>query len=65
VGPASGAARLAALAINPEVSAAALCPPPPLVSSHQPDGARHQLLAGRFGRFKALYNALAPHFPAG
>lgn len=65
VGPALGAARLAALAINPEVSAAALCPPPPLVSSHQPDGARHQQLAGRFARFKALYNALAPHFPAG
>lgn len=65
VGPALGAARLAALALNPEVAAAALCPPPPLVSSYQPDQQRHQLLSARFARFKALYGAVEPFFAAG
>ena len=62
VGPALGAARLAALALNPDVAAATLCPPPPLVSSHQPDPQRHQALTTRYNSFKALYDALKPHF---
>lgn len=62
VGPALGAARLAQLAMNPAVAAATLCPPPPLVSSHQPDPIRHQALAVRFNKFKALYDAVQPHF---
>ncbi len=62
VGPALGAARLAQLAIQPERSLSDICPPPPLVSQHQPDPQRHALLQGRYQRFLALYQALTPHF---
>ena len=62
VGPALGAARLAALALNPDIPAATLCPQPPLVSAHQPDIARHAQLSPRFLKFKQLYEALKPHF---
>lgn len=62
VGPALGAARLARLAIEPQTALAVICPPPPVVSQHQPDPERHTVLAARYQRFKALYLALAPHF---
>lgn len=62
VGPALGAARLAHLAMEPDTALDVLCPPPPLVSQHQPDAKRHAALAKRYSKFKALYQALAEHF---
>jgi xylulokinase len=64
VGPALGAARLARMAVEPQTPMDEICPPPPIVSQHQPDPKRHQLLQQRFLRFKALYQALEPHFSA-
>jgi xylulokinase len=62
VGPALGAARLARLAMEPETALDLLCPPPPVVSQHQPDAKRHAALAKRYSKFKALYQSLAEHF---
>jgi len=62
VGPALGAARLARLALEPAAALADICPPPPVVSQHQPEPNRHAMLAVRYQRFKALYQTLAPHF---
>ncbi|WP_337880778.1 xylulokinase [Rheinheimera sp.] len=62
VGPALGAARLAQLAMNPDQPLAAICPPPPVVSTHQPDAQRHALLTSRYQRFMALYHAVSPLF---
>ena len=62
VGPALGAARLAQLAMNPDKPLSALCPPPPVVSQHQPDATRHAVLSQRYQRFIALYQAVSPLF---
>ncbi|WP_233010818.1 xylulokinase [Rheinheimera faecalis] len=62
VGPALGAARLARLAMEPDTALNVLCPPPPVVSQHQPDAKRHAALAKRYSKFKALYQSLAEHF---
>ncbi|MDX3773396.1 xylulokinase [Chromatiaceae bacterium AAb-1] len=62
VGPALGAARLARLALEPQANLSELCPPPPVVSQHLPDAERHAVLAGRYSKFKALYQSLAGHF---
>ncbi|WP_102797767.1 xylulokinase [Bowmanella denitrificans] len=62
VGPALGAARLAQLAMHPEQAVTDLCPPPPVVTVHQPNPVEHSRLAKRLTRFKALYQALNKHF---
>lgn len=62
VGPALGAARLAHLAMEPDTALDLLCPPPPVVSQHQPDTQRHVALAKRYSKFKALYQSLVEHF---
>jgi xylulokinase len=62
VGPALGAARLARLAMEPDTAIHLLCPPPPVVSLHQPDASRHAALAKRYCTFKALYQSLTEHF---
>ncbi len=60
VGPALGAAKLAQIALNPDIPLADLCPPLPLEATHIPDPARHALYAERRKTFKALYQQLAP-----
>ncbi len=62
VGPALGAARLAWLALEPQAALSDICPQPALVSRHLPDAERHAVLAGRYSKFKALYQSLAGHF---
>jgi len=60
VGPALGAARLAQLALHPEMSPETLLPTLPLEQRHQPDSARHQHYQARRTHFARLYQQLAP-----
>jgi len=62
VGPALGAARLARLALEPQMKLAEVCPPPPLISQHLPDPERHAMLAERYSKFKDLYYSLNQYF---
>jgi xylulokinase len=58
VGPALGAARLARIALNPDLDIAQLLPPLPLEQVHQPDPARHGEHTERRETFTALYGQL-------
>lgn len=59
VGPALGAARLAQLAIYPDVAPESLLPPLPLEQRHQPDAKRHALYQEQRAIFARLYQQLA------
>ena len=62
-GAALGAARLGQLACGaPE---AAVCSRPPVSRTFEPRAPSRALLAGRLGRFRALYRAVAPVFRNG
>ncbi len=61
-GGAMGAARLAWLALGGTLDQ--VCTTPPVQRVHTPDAQRHALLQQRHQRFKALYPALLPQFPA-
>ena len=66
-GGALGAARLAWLASQGRVDAAALaqvCPPPPVAQRFVPDAAERAVLLPRHARFQALYRTLLPAFGA-
>ena len=66
-GAALGAARLAWLASQGRVDAAALaqvCPPPPVAQRFVPDAAERAVLLPRHARFQALYRTLLPAFGA-
>ncbi|CNJ38528.1 xylulose kinase [Yersinia aldovae] len=60
VGPALGAARLAQIAINPNVPLADLLPPLMLEQRHLPDAQRYNYYSGRRIIFKKLYQQLLP-----
>ncbi|MDW9425956.1 xylulokinase, partial [Yersinia enterocolitica] len=60
VGPALGAARLAQIALNPDVPLAELLPALPLEQTHLPNTLRHQYYATRRAIFKKLYQQLLP-----
>ncbi|HDL8420299.1 TPA: xylulokinase [Yersinia enterocolitica] len=60
VGPALGAARLAQIALNPDVPLAELLPALPLEQTHLPNTQRHQYYAARRVIFKKLYQQLLP-----
>ncbi|MGA2024164.1 MAG: xylulokinase [Steroidobacteraceae bacterium] len=62
VGPALGAARLAALAVRGS-SIEALCVPPPVVRIVEPDASEVNRLRERSERFRSLYRALRDQFP--
>ena len=66
VGPALGAARLARLALEPDVPLDDVCPQPPIVAVREPDLARHAWYRDvRRPTFRALYRALEPVFATG
>lgn len=60
-GPAFGAARLARLAATGE-DPAAVCLKPPVEAEIAPDPALAQAYAERLAGFRALYQAVSPHF---
>jgi xylulokinase len=62
VGPAFGAARLAALAVG-HASERELCIPPPVARIIEPDPIEVRRLRERSERFRGLYRALRDHFP--
>ncbi|HXN11278.1 MAG TPA: FGGY-family carbohydrate kinase, partial [Steroidobacteraceae bacterium] len=62
VGPALGAARLAALSVG-HASEQELCLPPPLVRVVEPQPAEVDRLRERYARFRQLYLALRDQFP--
>lgn len=59
IGPALGAARLAQMALQPEVAAETLLPPLPLEQRHQPDPERYQHYQRQRAIFARLYQQLA------
>jgi xylulokinase len=63
VGAAFGAARLALLATEPNTRAEDVCIPPPILDRIEPPSWA-DMLAPRFERFRRLYQALHPLFPA-
>jgi xylulokinase len=63
IGAALGAARLGQLACG--ASEAAVCRRPPVSRAFEPSPAARGVLADRFGRFRALYRAVAPLFRGG
>jgi len=62
VGPALGAARLAALCVG-HASESQLCAPPPLIRVIEPQPAQVDRLRERYARFRQLYHALRDQFP--
>jgi len=58
VGPALGAARLAQLAMNPEMSIADICPVPELIECHQPNPTLQAYYSKRRAKFSQLYQQL-------
>ena len=62
VGPALGAARLAQLAINHDLTLEQICPQPKLEAIFTPDKARAKIYAERRLKFKQLYRQLTPLF---
>ncbi len=60
VGPALGAARLAQIAMNPDVSLADLLPALALEQTHLPDPQKHHYYTDRRVTFKKLYQQLLP-----
>jgi xylulokinase len=65
VGPALGAARLARLAAEPDVSLDEACPAPPVTAAFEPDAARHAyFLQTRHPLFRRSYEQLKPLYAA-
>lgn len=62
VGPALGAARLAHLAMNPEIKPSYICPFPKLVKTFEPDNSYFDIYLKRRQKFRELYFAVEPHF---
>jgi xylulokinase len=62
VGPAFGAARLAALSIR-EASERTLCTAPPVARVIEPDPIEVERLRARYERYRSLYRALRDQFP--
>ncbi|WP_159567715.1 xylulokinase [Budvicia diplopodorum] len=60
VGPALGAARLAQIAVNPNIPLAELCPELPLEQLHSPVAERHHYYQERRVIFRQLYQQLLP-----
>lgn len=60
VGPALGAAKLAQIALSPNISLADLCPELPLEHTHYPNRDKHIAYAEQRKTFKALYQQLLP-----
>ncbi|OXH93059.1 hypothetical protein CA831_00180, partial [Burkholderia multivorans] len=59
-------ARLARLAVEPDVPLDIVCPQPPVLAVREPDRARHAWYRDvRRPTFRALYRALEPVFAAG
>lgn len=64
VGPALGAARLAQLAANPDMSVSDICQAPEVVCTHTPNKDKHLAYAKRREIYQQLYRQLADIFPA-
>ena len=62
-GPATGAARLARLALTAEPPET-VCTKPPVAEVLEPEKALVEAYRGRGERFRALYRALRPEFAA-
>lgn len=62
VGPGLGAARLAMLGVNPQMSVADCCPQPKLQAQHSAVVSQHHLYQEKRAKFKALYPALKELF---
>ncbi len=60
VGPALGAARLAQLAMHPDIPVTELLPQLALEQTHQPDAAKNAAYASRRDVFRQLYQQLKP-----
>lgn len=60
VGPALGAARLAQIALNPDVPVARLLPQLVIEQQHLPDAARHAHYQPRRETFRRIYQQLSP-----
>jgi xylulokinase len=60
VGPALGAARLAHIALHPDVPPASLLPQLAIEQQHVPDAARHAAYQSRRETFRRLYQQLLP-----
>ncbi|RKF14280.1 xylulokinase [Alginatibacterium sediminis] len=62
VGPALGAARLAKLGVNPDLSLDDVCPSPELVQIHEVNIERHNAYQSSQARYQELYQRLADFF---
>ncbi|GGA62890.1 xylulokinase [Neiella marina] len=62
VGPALGAARLARLAMNPELDMAEICPVPELVETHTPEAEQVAVYQERRETFRKLYERTSDLF---
>ncbi|MFA3792149.1 xylulokinase [Aliiglaciecola sp. SL4] len=62
VGPALGAARLAKMAVHPELSLEEVCPEPEIVEVHQPNPQMVAIYKSRRDKFRKLYPALVELF---
>lgn len=62
VGPALGAARLARLAMNPQMPIEAICPVPELVETHLPEDADAAVYRQRRDTFRELYKRVEDLF---
>ncbi|MDI2089985.1 xylulokinase [Commensalibacter oyaizuii] len=62
VGPALGAARLAMLSCNPNVTIGDLLPEPPVEASYHPHAEMRDKYQEKYLKFKATYKALKPIF---
>jgi len=62
VGPALGAARLARLAIDNNLSLDEICHKPDVVESHLPNSETHTLYRQRYSKFKTIYQQLKSTF---
>ncbi|WP_437887831.1 xylulokinase [Phytobacter sp. V91] len=60
VGPALGAARLAQIAVNPQVPATSLLPQLAIEQQHLPDTSRHAVYQPRRETFRRIYQQLLP-----
>lgn len=58
VGPALGAAKLAQMAVNPQIAIEEICRPLPLEQVYEPNPERHALYQEKQKRFAALYQAV-------
>jgi len=62
VGPALGAARLAQMAMNPDIKPSYICPFPKLVKTFEPESSHFDVYLKRRQKFRELYFAVESHF---